>query len=323
MQIEKIEQAIDLITFNAQTIQNELSTDFFDALIENNVYYKAYLEGEKFELTNQEVINNFNIIQSLELTSEELRKVFQLVLVKGYQTTPIQANHSLTPDSIGFILAYLINTLVKKDKINLIDFGSGTANLTQTIEFGLPPKKLGNLTGIEVDELLIDLSASIADLTESRINLIAMDAVQFKTVDADVIISDLPIGFYPKDEIAAHFQVYSDKEHTYSHHLLIENAMNNLNEGGFGIFIAPLTLFDSAQSDLFAKWLKKSAYLQMVVNLPDSLFKGKQVQKVIYVFEKPSESNEQKPTFVYHLTDLKAPEVLKEFMTKINYWLTD
>ena len=53
--------------------------------------------------------------------------------------------------------------------------------------------------GMEVDDLLIDLSASIADVVKSSAVYIQEDAVRPHILkESDVIISDLPVGYYPK-----------------------------------------------------------------------------------------------------------------------------
>ncbi|MDR1568138.1 MAG: class I SAM-dependent methyltransferase [Streptococcaceae bacterium] len=319
MEIEQIEQAFEIILYNTQTIQKQLKTDFFDALIEHNVGYAAYLRGEVADDLMREASTGFKELQQLNLSAEALRKVFQLVIIKGYQETQLQANHALTPDSIGFIFAYLLENLTNQTALKVVDFGSGTGNLAQTLEFGVKSGKIKNLLGLEIDDLLIDLSASIADLTESQLRLEQLDATRYHE-GADIIISDLPIGFYPDDAISAEFLTATNQGKTYAHHLLIENAMRNLRAGGFGIFLAPLTLFDSQQSDLLAKWLQKTSYLQMVINLPEKFFKGDTVQKAIYVFEKPSSDNQQREVFVYHLTDLKDRAILASFITKFNEW---
>lgn len=320
MEIERIETAVDKIVFNTQFLQNELSTDFFDALIEQNIRYQQFLENGNVKTSTLEIEKNFEKLKALDLSSEDFRKVFQFVMIKGYQTTSIQANHALTPDSIGFIFAFLIDQLIQKDSLNILDFGSGTANLSQTIEFGLPVFKIGALTGIENDDLLISLAASIADLTNSRLKLNHMDAVQYHGTLADVVIGDLPVGYYPLDEIAKQYQVFAQEGHTYTHHLMIENALKNLKAGGLAIFLAPLTLFDSEQSDLLVNWLKKSCYLQMVINLPDEAFKGEQVQKALYLFEKPSEDNKQNELFIYQLMSLRDPKAIKDFMQMLKKW---
>ena len=64
-----------------------------------------------------------------------------------------------------------------------------------------------------------------------------IDAVQKRLMEpADVVVSDLPIGFYPDDEVAKNFEVATTDGHTFAHHLLIEQSFNYLKEGSFAIF---------------------------------------------------------------------------------------
>ena len=126
----------------------------------------------------------------------------------------------------GFILLFLIENLTDSDKIDLLEIGSGTGNLAQTF-LNNSSKEL-NYLGIEVDDLLIDLSASIAEVMDSDARFIQEDAVRPQILqESDVIISDLPVGFYPNDDIAKkRYKVASSDEHTYAHHLLMEQSLN-------------------------------------------------------------------------------------------------
>lgn len=98
-------------------------------------------------------------------------------------------------------MLFLIENLTDSDKIDLLEIGSGTGNLAQTF-LNNSSKEL-NYLGIEVDDLLIDLSASIAEVMDSDARFIQEDAVRPQILqESDVIISDLPVGFYPNDDIA-------------------------------------------------------------------------------------------------------------------------
>lgn len=156
MNFEKIEEAYTLILENTQLIQNSLSTNFYDALIEQN---GMYLDGQT-DLT--EVTQNNQALKALELSKEEWRRVYQFILMKAAQTEPLQANHQFTPDSIGFLLIFLMDQLIEASEITVLELGSGTGNLAETL-LNNSQKQIDYL-GIEIDDLLIDLSASIADV---------------------------------------------------------------------------------------------------------------------------------------------------------------
>lgn len=64
MNFEKIEQAYDLLLENVQTIQNQLGTNIYDAMIEQNAAYVA--NQHETDL----VVNNNQTLKQLDLTKE-------------------------------------------------------------------------------------------------------------------------------------------------------------------------------------------------------------------------------------------------------------
>lgn len=125
--------------------------------------------------------------------------------------------------------------------IRYLEIGSGTGNLAETLLNN--SQKTLNYMGMEVDDLLIDLSASIAEVVNSVAVYIQGDAVRPHILkESNVIISDLPIGYYPNDEIASRFKVAATGEHTYAHHLLMEQSLKYLKKDGIAIFLAPTNL---------------------------------------------------------------------------------
>ena len=95
MDFEKIEQAYTYLLENIQIIQNDLATNFYDALIEQN---SIYLDGQ----TNLQVIEDNNkSLKRLALRKEEWLRTYQFLLMKAAQTEPLQANHQFTPDTVA------------------------------------------------------------------------------------------------------------------------------------------------------------------------------------------------------------------------------
>ena len=308
MNFEKIEQAYALLLENVQEIQNELLTNFYDALVEQN---GIYLDGN----TEQATVKKNN--ETLKLSKEEWRRAYQFLLMKAAQTEPLQANHQFTPDSIGFILTFLIDQLVKKGHIDILEIGNGMGNLAETILNNT--QKNVDYLGLELDDLLIDISASIADVMDAKVSFVQGDAVRPQVLkESDVIISDLPVGFYPDDSIAARYEVASTQEHTYAHHLLMEQSLKYLKSGGYAIFLAPNDLLTSSQSDLLKTWLQKHAQIVAMIALPESLFGNAAYAKTIFVLKKQEEQAVQ--PFVYALSDLQDQNDLLEFSEKFQNW---
>ncbi|MGT2933451.1 class I SAM-dependent methyltransferase [Streptococcus catagoni] len=314
MNFEKIERAYELILENSQVIENELKTHIYDALIEQNSYYLG-ADG-----ASEQVDKNNKELKSLQLTAEEWRRAFQFVFIKASQTEKLQANHQFTPDSIGFILLFIIEELNPSKEIDLLEMGSGTGNLAQTLLNN--SQKLIHYLGVEVDDLLIDLSESIAEVVGSSASFIQEDAVRPQILkESDVIISDLPIGYYPNDEIASRYQVASQKGHTYAHHLLMEQSLKYLKTNGLAIFLAPANLLKSEQSDLLKKWLKDYAQIRAVITLPPTLFGDPANAKSIIVLQK--QGQDKGDTFVYPITDLQSAESVHSFIGQFKKWKLD
>ena len=311
MNFEKIEQAYALLLENVQEIQNELLTSFYDALVEQN---GSYLDGN-IELDS--VRQNNEKLKALKLNKEEWRRAYQFLLMKAAQTEPLQANHQFTPDSIGFILTFLIDQLSKKEHIDILEIGSGMGNLAETI-LNNTQKNMDYL-GLELDDLLIDISASIADVMDAKVSFVQGDAVRPQVLkESDVIISDLPVGFYPDDSIAARYEVASTQDHTYAHHLLMEQSLKYLKSGGYAIFLAPNDLLTSSQSDLLKKWLQKHAQIVAMIALPESLFGNAAYAKTIFVLKKQDEQAVQ--PFVHAVSDFQNQADLLTFSEKFQNW---
>ena len=310
MNFEKIEEAFGLLLENIQTIQNQLGTNFYDALIEQNAAYLGEAEDEMIGTNNQRV-------RELDLTAEEWRRTFQFLFIKANQTEPMQHNHQFTPDSIGFLLTFLLDELVAGQTASVLEIGSGTGNLAQTI-LHHSQKQLDYL-GVEVDDLLIDLSASMAEVMDSGISFVQGDAVRPQILkESQIIISDLPVGYYPNDAIAQRYQVASSEGHTYAHHLLMEQSLKYLAQDGYAIFLAPNNLLTSDQSPLLKAWLQDQASVVATIALPTNLFGNPNQAKSIFILQKKGHLSG--PTFVYALQDLQNSEDLQDFVNNFKNW---
>lgn len=311
MNFEKIEKAYGYLLENTQTIQNDLQTNFYDALVEQNA---IYLDGQT-ELTL--VKENNQRLKDLNLNKEEWRRSFQYLLMKAAQTEPLQANHQFTPDGIGFLLVFLVDQLASSDQVDVLEMGSGTGNLAQTLMNNC--QRSLDYLGLEIDDLLIDLAASMAEVMKADVNFAQGDAIRPQVLkESDVIISDLPVGYYPDHAIASRYQVASPQGHTYAHHLLIEQSLKYLKPGGVAIFLAPNDLLTSEQSPLLKKWMQDHAQVLAMVTLPENLFRSANLAKTIFVFRKQEEAVVQ--PFVYPLTDLQDQEDLMKFRESFQNW---
>ena len=311
MDFEKIEQAYTYLLENVQIIQNDLATSFYDALIEQN---GIYLDGQ----TNlEDVKKNNQALKRLALRKEEWLRTYQFLLMKAAQTEPLQANHQFTPDSIGHLIIFLMEQLWPAENLSLLELGSGMGILGAS--FLTSMNKKVDYLGIELDDLLIDLAASMAEVMNLQMGFVQGDAVRPQVLkESDIIVSDLPIGYYPDDQIASRYQVAAKDEHTYAHHLLMEQSLKYLKTGGYAIFLAPTDLLTSPQSELLKSWLTEQAQLVAIIALPEDLFAQGAQSKTIFVLQK--KVGEGTEPFVYPLTSLRDPEILMEFKENFQNW---
>ena len=311
MDFEKIEQAYTYLLENVQIIQNDLTTNFYDALIEQN---GIYLDGQ----TNlEQVKKNNQALKRLALRKEEWLRTYQFLLMKAGQTEPLQANHQFTPDAVSHLMIFLIEELWPEEELSLLELGSGMGILGAS--FLTSMNKKVDYLGIEIDDLLIDLAASMAEVMDLQMGFVQGDAVRPQVLkESDIIVSDLPIGYYPDNQIASRYQVAAEGEHTYAHHLLMEQSLKYLRTGGYAIFLAPSNLLTSPQSDLLKSWLTDQAQLVAIIALPEDLFAQGAQSKTIFVLQK--KTGEGFEPFVYPLTSLRDPEILMEFKENFQNW---
>ena len=314
MDFEKIEQAYTYLLENVQIIQNDLATSFYDALIEQN---GIYLDGQT-EL--EQVKTNNQALKRLALRKEEWLRTYQFLLLKAAQIEPLQANHQFTPDAISQLIIFLIEQLWPAKEVSILELGSGMGILGASFLTSIS-KKVDYL-GIELDDLLIDLAASISEVMGLPAVYVQGDAVRPQILkESDVVVSDLPIGYYPDDQIASRYQVAAKDEHTYAHHLLMEQSLKYLKKDGYAIFLAPSNLLTSPQSELLKDWLRENAQIVAMISLPEDLFAQATQSKAIFVLQKKQDKDLE--PFVYPLASLREPHILMDFKEKFQIWSQD
>ena len=327
---EKIEERFYTHLQAIQILQKALESSFLDAYIEhveniNDQYKIRVIEG----VPNQESIDQltplYEQLKADEFTAEEKRKISQLLLLKGAQTEQLQANHQLTPDGIGFLFVYLIEQLYANQKTDLkmLDLTVGMGNLLFTVVNNL---SLANYQptaiGVDNDETLLAVAAANSQWFETEVTLFHQDGLQDLLIEpVDVAFGDVPVGYYPIDEKAKEFIVHAEDEHTYAHHLLIEQAMKYVKEGGFGIFLMPSQFLESPQSANFKKLLQEKVYLQGIIQLPDDLFRNERSKKSIILLQnRGSKAKQVSEVLLARLQTLKQPEKVAEFFKEFAQW---
>src|SRR5699024_7757533 len=149
-------------------------------------------------------------VELKEFDPETIRQAMQIALLRGMKEDYIQPNHQMTPDSLGSLIAYLIEIIAEPQKdIHIADLTVGTATLLLTISHFLNqvPNREITLSGVDNDELMLSLASTNSAIQRTPINLIYQDALTNLLLQpADIMVADLPIGYYPMEETISNFK---------------------------------------------------------------------------------------------------------------------
>src|SRR5699024_2995379 len=157
--------------------------------------------------------------------------------------------------------------LMKYNKeIRIFDPVGGTGNLLLTVMGYL--KQDTEAYASEVDSTLLRISLMYANLLKKQVEFFHQDSLRPLLLDpVDLVVADLPVGYYPDDLQAASYELKAEKGHSYAYHLLIEQSLHHTKPGGFLIFVIPESLFSSDQSEQLNTFIQKYAHIIGVIQL--------------------------------------------------------
>jgi site-specific DNA-methyltransferase (adenine-specific) len=323
--VTPVEQLFTAFNTSADILKEELSCTYLEALAESgeNMFQGTVLQDELNEVTKKRLEKVYKDINLDSFSKEEIRKGFQLAILKGMKEH-VQPNHQMTPDSVGMFIGYLVNKFVDKKSFRLLDPAVGTGNLLATVLNQQTDKEIDSI-GVEIDDLLIRLAFVNANLQKHPVEFFNQDSLEPLFVDpADAVICDLPVGFYPNDLRAEQYEVKAKEGHTYSHHMFIEQSTKHVKEGGYLFFMIPNGLFESEQAPMLHEFIKNHLIVQGVLQLPASLFKNKQAAKSILILQKNGEEvKPPKQALLAELPKLSDGAAVNRMLNKIDQWFTE
>ncbi|RIO74073.1 class I SAM-dependent methyltransferase [Mammaliicoccus sciuri] len=258
-------------------------------------------------------------------TLQERRKAFQFAYLSLLKEEVIQPNHQMTPDSIGFILSYLVNLFNKnKKELNIVDIASGTGHLSATINEQNQDKTLMHHL-IEVDPVLQRVSIHLANFLEIPFDVYPQDAIMpLPLEEADVIVGDLPVGYYPVDERSKEMKLGFDEGHSYSHYLLLEQAVTATRPGGYVFLIVPTNIFEGEEVKQLQKYIATETEMQAFLNFPNPLFKTEQSRKSLLILQKKDPGNTKSvEVLLANIPDFKAQSQLQTFLSEVDEWMKE
>ncbi|HIW70503.1 MAG TPA: class I SAM-dependent methyltransferase, partial [Candidatus Limosilactobacillus merdipullorum] len=132
------QQLFQLFDQGTEILQSALRSSYLDAMlenIENVIDNEVQVEDEVPDPATVKKLQE--IYQQLDIANadaEALRQLVQLSFLKVIRKDAIQANHQMTPDTIGFLMAFLIEKVTKINRsYSIFDPAVGTANLLTTV----------------------------------------------------------------------------------------------------------------------------------------------------------------------------------------------
>jgi site-specific DNA-methyltransferase (adenine-specific) len=323
VKISPVEELFTVLNETAILLQEELNCSFLEALAETgeNMFQQSVLQDTLSELTVRRLKKIYEDIKINKYTKEEIRKSFQLAILKGMKES-VQPNHQMTPDSLGMLVGYLLHKFVKQPAYRLMDPAVGTGNLL-TAAMNQEINKTIEGIGVDIDDLLIKLAYISSNLQEHPIDFFNQDSLEPLFIEpVDVVISDLPVGFYPNDIRAADYQLKAKEGHSYAHHLFIEQSIKHVKPGGYLFFIIPNGLFESEQAKELHQFIQETVIIQGMIKLPESMFKNKQAAKSILILQKKEdELKPPKQVLLVNMPSLSNAPAMKKILDNIDQWL--
>lgn len=312
-------------------LKESLKVSNIDTLAENLTNIsdgKVYVENS---VPDQETVAKLEAIyqelKQLNLTPLQLKQAITVAIIKAQKDDKAEVNKLMTPDAIGLIaslIAYEVLNVQNKKTVNIVDPTVGTGNLLIEVieQLNMTDKFHINAAALDNDDTLVALAKSFSEVMNLNLDAYHQDSVaDWDITDIDMAVADLPVGYYPIDENAKNFQTSVESGHSYAHHLLIEQTMNNLNDGGLGIFIVPSQIFQTDQAKKLSEWMVSSVYLQAVLDLPANLFASKEAQKAVVVLQKHGGNAKQvENVLMGTIPDTNNPKLFEGFKDQLQDW---
>lgn len=310
-------------------LQDILQTNFVSALVETfDNLEDGSVKVENDVPTKEQVENLEKIYHELEyddLTPKNRQTIFYLLTVAAIKRDQLDYNLAVTPANIDLIVALLMTKFAPdlSDK-TMIDPVIGTGHMLFSVlsEYNLDQKKNLKLFGLDNNPDLLNLADVNSKLFNQPIELSLQDSLEEWPIEsADIVVGELPIGFYPNDEHAKSFDLVKKEGHSFSHELLVEQIVKYLAPDGLAFLVVPALLLQSETANNFIGWLAKKVYLDAIIDLPEDLFSETSMKKNLLVFQNHGENSKPfENILLAKIGSLKNKQSLIDFNVQLNQW---
>lgn len=262
-----MEKLFDAIEQSISVLYEQRPRKYFDMYFET---VKNILENELSvsydDETNEKLLHIYQKLEDVDFTAEDVRKALQSIIMRGYKEEKMVQD--VTPDTLGFLLGYLISRISRdEEELSVLDPLAGSGNMLISIENHLN-KKL-SLYAIENDKTKVQILKSMADLTNTMVDIYFQDSLNIKMKDMDWVVFDMPVSFDSK---------------SYMPYDIVLHHMQSLKDDGYMIGILPNDFFEHDPNMEFKNALGEVGRVFGIIELPDDFFKSN--PKSVIMFKK-------------------------------------
>ncbi|KAA9301670.1 MULTISPECIES: class I SAM-dependent methyltransferase [Aerococcus] len=339
MSTEHIQAAYDQLNQANQVMMEALDFSYTEAWHENlqNIANGVLqvVDGQPDAETAQKIQALYDQIKWTDFSASERLQVLQLIFLEAERQDQLQANHQMTPPGIAILLTYFANRLLqtggqaKQETLKLFDPTVGTGNLLLMLERGLEEAGYHVASaGYDNDDLLLAIADQSFKFMDRTAQLYYGDVLQNLLLEpVDLVVADLPVGYYPLDERAKAFKANTMDQgspHAYAHYLMIEQSLNYMKEGAWGIFLVPTQILQEDYSAQLVQAIAQSGYFQAFLNLPAGLFRQTKARKSVLLVQKQGPRAKQaENVLIGDIPDLKDQENMEKFIDSFSKWSQD
>lgn len=268
MNQQSIESLYFYLNGTSKILQRELEFTYLEGFLEaaKNLL-EGSLEQDLSASARTELQALLDPILKRSFHPEEIRKAVLLALLQGFKEDGLGLS-SITPDTVGILIAYLLDKLLPKTKVVLIDPIAKTGNLLLTVRHHVHRDSVA--IAVERDPLFYEILKAVYDLLELPEEAYCQETLSFVGGDADAMIAD--------------FEQSQPGETDYFPYKAILHHHQNLKDGGFFLAVIFDEFFDRADSPDFRKLLQGRYQVVGLLQLPDTLFK--KIGKSILILQK-------------------------------------
>ncbi|MGM9971814.1 MAG: class I SAM-dependent methyltransferase [Anaeroplasmataceae bacterium] len=299
MEDNKLELFFDVLEKTIEILYEETHKSYFDLYFEtvNNILAGEVL-GDYDEEVTQKLLRLYSKLSDVDFTPEDIRKALQAIIIRGFKET--NSVNDVTPDTIGFLVAYLISRFNKDaKKVSILDPICGCGNLLFSVENHLNFEC--ELYAIDHSDLKIKLCQSMANLMNTNVELYLQDTLNIKMKDMDFLIFDTPNDNFDK---------------TYFPYDLVLNHKESLKDNGIMIGIVPNDFFMYDNEGSFKNELMQDTMVYGIIELPDDFFISQ--PKSIVIFKKCPKTD--KKCMMIKLPSFDDVKLFNSALTEIEAW---